>query len=225
MAKIIRLLLVAILMCSCGGTGRRVEFVKYHDNGQPKPAVTVVPVWDRAEHGLAWDVGEELREGILKNLAAQSNVYVPSVNISPNDRRIDYARWGENDLTFTKNFENSDFVVLMELVDHQTNPYKRGAVQPIYPADGEVKQVLQLAMKVRVVDVRGSKPHVVLQEIIHSNHMIPPVNRGKVVDYNELTYGVPGYKNTPVGTAHTRLERDAARQVEQYVLYAQERIR
>ena len=43
-------------------------------------------------------------------------------------------------LSFTKNFENSEFVVLMELVDHQTTPYKRGAVQPIYPADGDVKK-------------------------------------------------------------------------------------
>lgn len=218
--------LLCLILSSCAPhPGRHHEFVRYHDTGEPKPIVTVVPIWDRSQHSLDWDISEEIREGILRHLAAGGEVFVPKDELLANDQRIHYDNWSMGDFSFAKNFESADFVVFVELIDHQEEPYKKREVQPLYPANGDVSEVLKLAVKLQVMDVRGSSPKVVLQEVLHSNHMMPKSPSGMEIDYRQVAWGEVGYGNTPIGQAHSRLERDAARQVEQYIRYASQRIR
>ncbi len=204
----------------CTGCSRDYgEFIKYHDDGRMKPRVAFVPVIDRSQQDLPWDVSDELTIGMREKLRLNGQLYLTK----PQSIRRAYLtrsaeEWLSGDLEELRIFApEHDFVVLTELVDHKHELYKRQKIKPVYPAKGEVGSVLMMTAHVRVIDIRQEEPRVVLNQYVHSNHMIP--KKRMDLDYRQIPWKATTYLETPVGRAHARLQRDLVAQVEQYVTY------
>lgn len=213
------LLFLLIVTAGCQRTDKYASFIRYHDDGRAKPVVALVPLLETADHQLPWSVSQELTQGIRDRLSGTGNLYLlpqqVSEQIVATHPDLDFTGDG---IDFAKAFTPAEYVVVAELLEHDDVPYRKQQIRPIYPHDGLVPEVLMMLVRLRVVDVRGDKPRVVLSQLVHSNHMMP--KRRKDVDYSEQGYGSKIYRSTPIGMAHTRLERDLATQVEQYIEYA-----
>ena len=212
------LLFVCLLLCS-GCSRQYAEFIKYHDDGRSKPTVTLLPIIDAAGHQLPWDVSEEITEAIRERLMQAGELYLPSTEeVDQLVRQAGSAKKLVQQVGRTTNLVTSDYVVVMELVDHRKVPYFRQKVKPIYVAEGEISSVLMMMVRLKVLDVRQDKAKVVLQQIVHSNHMIPK-NKERS-SYSDTKWGSETYLATPMGQAHSRLGRDLSKQIGHYVNYS-----
>jgi hypothetical protein len=85
----------------------------------------------------------------------------------------------------------------------------------------ELASNLNMGVRVRVMDLRGHTPKIVLQEMIRDSYYVPktliPVN------YNEIVWGSPEYQATPMGIAHRQLIQEIVVRVSDYVLLAKSR--
>ena len=188
----------------------------YHEDGRAKPAVAVASMIDTTSFDCAWSLSEEITSMVVDKIAHTGKIFVQSSVDSP------FAEnpFG-NDLAWMKReFQNQEFVVFLELVEHNMTPVTRGKKsQPIYSQ--EMASNLNSAVRVRVIDLRGHTPKIVLQEMIRDSYYIPkmiiPVN------YNEIVWGSNEYQSTPMGIAHHQLIQEIVTRVSDYVLLAKSR--
>ena len=71
-------------------------------------------------------------------------------------------------------------------------------------------------MRLRVFDLRGKEPVVVLQEILHRNHLIPKPSDLKEPcpeRWKRMTFIV-----SPLGLAHAQFTKEAVERIEDYIL-------
>ena len=192
--------------------------VRFHRDGQARTSVAFVPIQDRADHELPWNVAEELAMDMETLIEQQYNLYLSQ------DQAVDIpvSFWNERDwqkTTVLKDlYPRSEFIVLVELLEHYYQSYERQKIKPLYMADGEASRVLSLLARIQVLDLRGEFPKPVLQQIIPSNHMVPLAKEG--ANYLVTPWGSETYYSTPVGAAHARLSRDVVNQITRYVQYA-----
>lgn len=185
-----------------------------------KPIVAVVPVIDHSHSDLGWNLSEELTRSICARLLKQDHVYL----VSPNKVQASVKKLKENqdpfgsDLTWVKRaFPQNEFVVFMELVEHKESP--------LYSSSEAEKQTspaeLNIAMRLRVVDIRGAEPKIVLQELLEDSQHIPrPFTRSNFV---QVTPDSDTYDISPVGMAHAQLTKELATRLEDYILLAERR--
>ncbi len=217
MSRRIILLLFILFASSC--SGRYSNLSKYHYNGSSKPSVTLVPLYDHSDITLPWNLSNELTTGIREYLADNNKFYIAT----PEDTKKHLPELGNIDLTSTNHsfsnvFKPNEFVILVELIDHQKIPYKRQSIRPVYPADGKIDHVLSMKARIKVLDIREEKPKLVLQEILKSNHLIP--EQIASITPEERPWGSKTYYFSPIGIAHRRLERDIAARLEDYIMIA-----
>ena len=148
------------------------QATRYHDDGRLKPIVAFVPVFDHSDNDLSWDVSEELSQTIYHRLTQKNRLYL----VAPEDMRVlthkltnQQNPFGSDLGWMRKAFANQEFVVFLELVEHEEVPVQSSRSA----APEELSANLNMSVRIRVVDVRGAEPHVVLQELIHDTHSIP----------------------------------------------------
>jgi hypothetical protein len=114
-----------------------------------------------------------------------------------------------SDLKLFNRFRGSDFVVVIETVESQVVPYKRGAFKPIYLANiqEEEAKVLQLAMRLKIVNIKGKEPKLARMELIRSNHMLSAQDLAKA-EKGDLAV---------LEMVRSRLARDLAHKIEETV--------
>ena len=78
-----------------------------------------------------------------------------------------------------------------------------------------------MGVRLRILDLRGSEPKIVLQEKIYDSYYIPKTLFP--TDYNTVSWGTEEYKNSPLGIAHTRLIKEITTRVSEYILLAKSR--
>ncbi len=213
--------LIVLLACFTlwGCQQKQAEFIKYRDDGQMKPRVAFLPVIDRSSQQLPWNVSTELTEGMRLQMMHGGNVYLTETGLVRNAFETrSPEEWLTEDLSAYNIFSGDhDFVVVLELTEHGKEPYQRQEVRPVYPAKGEIDSVLKMAVRIKIIDIRQEYPVVVLNQYLHSNHLIP--KRRKPVDYQANGWKAERFRDTPVGAAHARLERDVVAQLERYITY------
>lgn len=207
------ILSLLLIFCSC--TGPYGRFSRYHDNGKRKAQVVLLPVVNRSSMDFSWDVSQELSQGLKDALLRQANIFVDSASLSemPLDLNI-----RQPDMQQLQSLKPAEFVILAEIIDHQRLPYKRGAIKPVYPADGRISYVLSVMARIHVVDIRSETPKSILHEIIHSNHLIPVQIATDAIESKK--WGEEAYPGSPLGLAHSRLQRDLAVRAENYISVA-----
>ena len=177
-----------------------------------RPIVAVVPVMDRSRHELTWNISHELTQALRARLAQDGGLYLLSEDqvyaltrksINGNDP------FGLETTWVKKGYQQNEFVAFFELIDHREQPLSAEESDPA-PAE------LTLAMRVRVFDLRGDTPKIVLEERVEQTHHIPKqFTRNQ---FNQVPWGDEMFEISPLGIAHQKLCQELASRVEDYIL-------
>ncbi len=190
------------------------DFFPCFDDGTPKPSVAFLPITNAVAYPLPYDVTKELTNEIRYQLMKDGRIFMPP----PKQVAKQMSECSTLDLNNSKDlmpflyFQPEHFVVTIELISFEVVPYKRGQFKPLYVANIRPADACVLTMKARmkIVDIRGSDPKVIRQEIIQSNHML---EKGAFEASLRLK-GTKGFQISPVGLAQARFVRDIVEKIE-----------
>jgi len=220
-----RLLPLAALLlfasCSNQTQSARETFTQHHSDGRVKPSVHVTPVRDLSGAQMPWSLSEEFDASISSSLLTDGSLYVMPREATETalakleNPRLDSKR---NDLISL--FAPSEFLVELELVRHDE---KQITDQTKIPAhmQGEAVKAIHVEMRVRLFDLRLSRPKMLLQEIVSVEHFVD--QNKTATNYHVNALGTKGYSKTPLGIAHAKLAEDVAERIEHYVAIAKSR--
>jgi hypothetical protein len=190
------------------------ETTRFHDDGRAKPVVAVASMIDTTNFDAPWSLSDEFTSSIANQVAANGEIYVQAQEDCPFTENPFDA-----DLSWMKReFKTQEFLVFLELVEHGIVPAVQGKKQ-LHP--NEASTNLEMAVRVRVVDLRGSTPKIVLQEMVRDTYFIP--RSILPPDYSLMGWGTEEYFKTPMGIAHSQFAQEIARRVSDYILLAKSR--
>ena len=81
---------------------------------------------------------------------------------------------------------------------------------------------LNMSLRVRMLDLRGPQPSIVLQEIVHDSHHIP--KQFTRANFHQVEWGKGSFNISPLGLAHAQLTKEIASRIEDYALLAKHRV-
>ncbi len=206
------LLTLIVLAMGCSQTSDHMT--RYHEDGMAKPVAMIAPMIDTASFDAPWSVSEELTSAITSQIGQGKKIFV----ISKEDESFVENPFGQDLQWVKRDFANQEFAVFFELVEHEIVSASRTKKGPLSP---ENSSNLNIAVRLRVIDVRGQTPKLVLQEIVRDSYFIPKTL--VPTDYNTITWGSPEYAKTPMGIAHTQMSRELANRISDYILLAKSR--
>lgn len=180
-----------------------------------KPVVAIAPVIDHSESGLSWDLSDEFTYSLSSRLAQKNKLSV--ADPQKTKTQIKKAKTHENpfstDLNWMKKtFSGEEFVVFMELIEHREQIRESEVANKApesLPAD------LNLALRIRIVDIRKEEPLVVLQEIIQDTHFIP--RQFTRYNFQQAPWNSEEFSISPVGIAHSLLIKELSSRIEDYI--------
>lgn len=207
--------------CGCTTKGIHQHVTYYHDDGRSKPIVALIPVFDRSNAKISWNLSEEFTDHMRQRFSKRNNFYLNSpdqinteietLNESNNPFALDTA-W------IARAFKGEEYVIFTELVEHDIHPKKaKGSFFDKLTPSHE----LSMTMRIRVFDLRSDIPKVVLQELIHQNHLIP-----KPSDFggrNPNLWKKRTFFVTPLGLAHIQFSKEIVERIEDYILLSKSR--
>ncbi|MEL7432094.1 MAG: CT253 family lipoprotein [Chlamydiota bacterium] len=213
--KVKRIFSLIGLLCTLASCAHEYseEFTRYYEDGRAKPNVVIAPIIDTSSiTDLSWSLPEELLEKILAKVALKSTLYV---NKEEGINQIPYAEnpFGQDLSWIRQEYAPHEFVVFLEIAQHEIVKQKPGRISS--PSN------LNMAVRLRIVDIRGPKPTIVLQELIKDSFYI---NKNVLdIDYAEVVWGSDRYRRTPMHTAHERICKEITTRLNDYILLAKSR--
>ncbi len=177
------------------------------------PSVAIIPIYDHSTHRLPWDVSAELTQSIHHRLLQKDNFVLIQQNKASSLKKALLANQNPfaKNVTWMKNaFPGCDFVVFMELIEHEeiSQISKKASLE-------DSSSYLQVALRVRALDLRGTSPKVVLQEIISNRHFLPV--KFTKTNFVQVSWGDQFYPISPVGVAHQNLSKKATEHIAHYI--------
>ncbi|HLB52696.1 MAG TPA: CT253 family lipoprotein [Chlamydiales bacterium] len=185
---------------------------RFHDDGRAKPIAVIPTMIDTTSFDVPWSIAEELTNSIVQAVGTSGQIY-----IKPSEEFAVIENPFGGDLSWTKTeFSGQQFAVFLELVEHELTPVASQKSQ-----EEPRGHYLHMGVRVRVIDIRGEEPKIVLQEVVRDSYYIPksffPPN------YQITCWGCDEYVKTPLGIAHARLAQEVSGRVTDYILLAQNR--
>jgi hypothetical protein len=169
-----------------------------------------------SEKDLSWNLSEELTSKIRYKMLKEGDIFLsPEDHIRAVIEETPALATTAAPLPLTTKLRPCEFVAVVDIISHKTLPYKRQAIKPVYPAVGPIKYVVAMKARVKIIDIRQEHPRVVLHEIIHSNHLIN--EDVATLDVDNKAWGDEHYNYTSLGIAHSRLGRDIAQRLADYI--------
>jgi hypothetical protein len=220
MYRIFFLFLSVILLSGCQSK-HNVQAMKYHDDGRAKPIVTIVPVLDSSSYEIPWSLSNELTTIIKDNLGKQGGIYIR--NDQNTHLSNENAPFNTNISWVKKSFKPSEFVVFLELMQHEDVPISTMVKDPSKISEAYQAAVnLNMSMRIRIIDIRDDNPKIVLQEIIKDNYYLPNsiIER---VNYNTTQWGSEEYKTSPMGIAHSQFSKHIIERINDYITLTKSR--
>ncbi|MES2274011.1 MAG: CT253 family lipoprotein [Chlamydiota bacterium] len=210
-----RYLSASLLALSLFGCSRNNdEMSRFHEDGRAKPVVAVASMIDTTSFDTAWSLSEEFTSMIVGSLSKSGELFVEGTD----DDSFVENPFG-TDLSWVKHeFQSKEFAVFLELVEHEAAPVIRSKKNVSHQ---ELSVNLNMAVRVRVIDLRGSQPKIVLQEMVRDSYFIPKTLLP--TDYSEAVWGTAEYRKSPMGIAHSQLGREIANRISEYILLAKSR--
>lgn len=206
---------LVVLSLFCGGCARTYRDTSmYQRTGQIKPIVSVMPVINSAGVCRAeWDYSRELTDEIRKRIFDSSKLYLlregGSLDLA---HELNTPNPTEIPCDLREQTAAAEYVVVAELMDQHETPYETASSKA---HQEEAGAVLTMAVRLRVIDVRGATPKVILQEIVDHDHIIAkPYLK---TDYTKATWGTEAYTSTPLGMAHSKVVRELVAHIESYI--------
>jgi hypothetical protein len=207
----------AILLAGCSSKNPNEGAMRLHDDGRAKPCVTIVPMLDSTTYDIPWSLSEEFSSLIKNKLSKQADLYVAKdrdVQLSSDENPFDVnLSW------IKKTFNSDEFVVFLEMIEHEDVPIVKTVKDPNKLNEFRRSAAnLNMAIRLRIIDVRGDKPKIVLQEMLKDSYYM--ANTIDKVDYNSLTWGSEEYKTSPMGIAHAQFARQIIERIYDYIMLA-----
>lgn len=205
MLQVIMSILLSIIAVGCG-TPRYVDYFPYHDDGTAKPKLAVMPIKDSTQNPLAWDITEEISEGLFYELMGSGEVYMVSPKeMGPGWAQKESIDFFSNDELCFKEFHNTDFIVFMEIVDRKVT-----ACDPCVPSN----LTLFISIRIKIVDTRCCEPKIVLYEVFRTGYTGIQSN----AEYeNSICWNHPSYLKTYCGRAHQRIICSLTKRIEEVI--------
>lgn len=185
-----------------------------------KPIVALVPVIDHSHSDLTWSVSDELTRAVHERLLKHDALYLmgqEKVAAATKKLSNDHDPFGSNIEWIKRAFKDNEFVVFMELVEHNELPLYSSKEASLQDSAAE----LNMAMRVRVFDLRGPEPKVVLQELLQNSQHIP--RQFTKANFYQVPWGNEAFDISPLGMAHAQLSREIASRLEDYILIAEKK--
>jgi hypothetical protein len=204
---------LAAITLICGGFAKHYGIAStFQAVGRQKAIVAVLPVInDNHITNILWDISQELTAEIRKRVYESNKICLQqelaSLEVAkllnvPNPHAISN--------TAAESLQDAEFAIITEVIEQKEKSFKT------HP---ESASVLTCALSVRVLDLRGAFPKVILQEILDKNYvMAMPYMH---CDYKKMAWGTEAFRYTPLGMAHNRLVNELTRRVEAYIEAAQ----
>lgn len=179
-----------------------------------RPIVAVIPVMDRSRHNLSWNVSHEFTQAIRLRLSQHNRLYLMSedqVYAMTRKQNPGHDPFGLDLSWIKKAYSQNEFIAFFDLIEHQEIPLAS-------PADSHEESPAQLniAMRVRVFDLRGNEPKIALQEIVEQSHHIP--KQFTRSQFHQVPWGDETFEISPLGLAHEKLCQEISSRVEDYIL-------
>ena len=216
MIKRFGLIITLFALFGCSSKGSYEQATRFHDDGRAKPIVAFIPVFDRSESTVGWSLSDEFTDSLRTRLLKRNNFYISTpddINSAIVDLSAENNPFATDTDWIKKAFQSHEYVVFAELVEHNIHPkeLKGNFLDKITPSSE-----LAITMRIRVFDLRGAKPEVILQEFVHQSHVIPkPSNIDEPTPerWKKITFNI-----SPLGLAHAQLSKEVVKRVEDYIL-------
>jgi hypothetical protein len=183
-----------------------------------RPIVAITSVIDHSRHELSWNISKELTRAIRQQLVQHNQLYLLSEDqIYALSRKAPQEdAFGTETLWIKKAYSQNEFVAFFELMDHRETPLPTAEGAQNNAENNESPAQLNISMRVRVFDLRGEQPKVVLQEIVEQSHHIP--KQFTQNQLNQVPWGDETFEISPLGLAHEKLCQEISSRVEDYIL-------
>ena len=214
-------MLIALAAAGCNQNNTSDTQTAFQSAHSPsKPLVTLVPVINSTQAQVEWNLSDELSSEIFYQLSQSKELAL----VAPNRVRTTVKKlkneqnpFGTDILWVKQAFATDQFVVFLELTEHdEVLRQERKKIS----APEECAADLNMSMRVRVFDVRGEEPKVVLQELIHDSHFVPrPFTH---VNFYQTSWEDDNFAITPLGLAHAQFTKEISSRLKEYILLTQE---
>jgi len=170
----------------------------------------VLPVVDHSRDvGIPWSISHELTEEVCARIDGVKQIYLlRDVGTRQIAERLTAPNPSLIDQDAVAGLANTEFVVSTEVIE-QTKKQRGATVQ-----DREATQV-SLTLRVRILDIRGEHPRLLLQEVLEQEHMASHMDLEK--EYALASWGTEAFSKTSMGQAHSRLVRKLCSRVQSYI--------
>jgi hypothetical protein len=204
--------LLTILAIGCT---RTTDFMtRYHEDGRAKPVASIASVIDTTSFDAAWSLSDELTSMIGAQIGQSGKIYLTAKE----DDVFSENPFGQDLSWIKREFPDREFAVFLELVEHEIVPVSKAKKD--LPSQ-EVSSNLNIALRLRVVDVRTAMPKIVLQEMVRESYFIPKTLIP--TDYNSIVWGTSEFLRSPMGIAHTEIVKEVSSRISDYILLAKSR--
>lgn len=215
MRKLIYVFFSIALLSGC--KNNHDEYSLYHEDGRAKPIVIVAPVIDSTSYDIPWSLSEEFTDLVVSKLSQKGLLFLPTDEKHHN--HVSKNPFG-SDLAWIKNhYSNTEFVVFLEIVEHEEVPVtkKNREITDVKTCSKD----LNVALRIRAIDLRGTTPKVVLQQLVKDSYYIS--KNLLHTDYDVTVWGTEEYASSPMGLAHGKFIKEIAHRVCDYILLAKSR--
>ncbi len=219
--SMLRWALAASLLLAAGCENKNQnETAMVSRSTQGKPIVAFVPVIDRSNSDLTWSLSQEFTRSIQERLLQKDHLYLLNENaVQAVVKKLQESNdpFGTHLAWVKRAFPQTEFVVFSELVQHREVPLyvDKGSSPQDSPAE------LQMVMRIRVLDLRGAEPKIVLQEFVKDTQNIPrPFNKA---NFDQVPWGNELFEISPLGMAHAQLTKEISSRIEDYILLSESR--
>ncbi len=171
----------------------------------------MVPFIDHSQNSLSWNLSDELFSSLCRHLTQKDKLYIAA--IGKKEREL-YNPFGTETGWIKENYPDHEFVAFTEIVEHAEVPNR--SERNVSPENASAE--LRMTVRLRVFDMRGEEPKVVLQELIHKKHFVP--KQFNQYNFAQEPWGDASFPVSPLGLAHAKLTKDIASRLEDYILIA-----
>lgn len=192
-----------------------------HSVSKTKPLVALFPIIDNTHsEQYRWNLSDEFTSSIYSCLA-QGPLYLESMpKVRELVKKCKEAPnpFGANISWIKKIFNKEQFVVFLELVQHEEVLIRKFKEMDPKSCDADLK----LCMRVRVFDLRAEEPRIILQELIDDSHFIP--RNFTRINFQHVPWGDDNFNFSPLGLAHWEFVKEISTRIEDYIIFAQKLI-
>ena len=207
------LLLTLALLAGCYQSNKEVGEL-YHDDGRVKPRVALLPIYDRSGEEFAWSLSDELTHAIYQRMLNRGTLCLSDL-AEMKKLMPDMNPFGQEFGWLKKSFHGHEFIVFSELVEHSIHPKQsHGSFFDKLTPSCE----LDMTVRLRIFDLRGETPEIILQEIVRQTHLIP--KQDAVTDQDPGKWKHKTYTVSPLGFSHYQLSKELVSRIEDYILLA-----